>query len=100
MQTIPLNSEPNQELTAFLDNTRYTLRIKEAAGRMAADVSIDGVLILQGVRLLAGQPVIPYAYLQRGNFIVLTADEAEPGWREVGTTQTLVYLSPEELAAL
>ena len=100
MQIIPLFPEANQEFTVHLDGTRYVLRFKAANGVMVADVIIDDVLVLSGSRILAGEPLIPYEYLQVGNFTVLTTNDELPDWREFGATQTLIYASPAELAAL
>lgn len=100
MQVIPLTAEPNQEFTVRLSDRRFTLRLKEANGVMVADVTIDDLVKLEGTRVLAGEPIIPYAYLEAGNFMVLTDNDALPDYREFGTTQTLVYLTPEEIAAL
>lgn len=100
MRNIPLTQDPNQELTVRLDDRRYTLRLKAANGVMVADVSIDGAVILRGTRVLAGEPIIPYVYLQDGNFILLTVDDALPDYAQFGVTQSLVFLSAEEIAAL
>lgn len=100
MQEIPLSSEPNQSFTLRLDGTRYGLTLKEANGCMVADVEIDGVVVLTGQRIVAGTPIIPYRYIQVGNFVLLTTDDALPDYREFGSTQSLIYASPVELAAL
>lgn len=100
MQNIPLAAEPNQEFTVRLDDTRYDLRLKEANGVMVADVTIDDVVTITGTRVLAGEFVIPYLYMARGNFLLLTNGDELPDWREFGSSQSLVYMSPEEFAAL
>lgn len=100
MRNIPLTQDPNQELTVRVGDRRYTLRLKSTNGVMVADVSIDGAVILRGTRVLAGEPIIPYVYLQDGNFILLTVDDALPDYAQFGVTQSLVFLSAEEIAAL
>lgn len=101
MQTIPLEPIPNQEFTLRLDDHSFTLRIKEATGVMVADVTVDGVLILSATRVLAGAPVIPYAYLSgSGNFIMLTEAGDLPHWSQFGVTQRLVFASASEIASL
>lgn len=100
MDVIPLTAEANQEFTVRLSDHRFTLRIKEANGVMVADVTIDDVLRLSGTRVLAGEPIIPYEYLAEGNFIIITDGDALPDYTQFGVTQTLVYLSAAEIAAL
>jgi len=100
MQEIPLTAEPNQEFTVRLSDRRFSLRIKEAGGVMVADVTVDEAVRLEATRVLAGEPLIPYEYLEAGNFMLLTDGDALPAWAEFGVTQFLVFLSPEEIAAL
>lgn len=96
MQEIPLTAEPNQEFTVRLDDYRYVLRIKEARGVMVADVTIDDVVVLSASRIVAGWPLIPYAYLTTGNFVLLTVNDELPDWRQFGLTQSLIYAGPDE----
>lgn len=100
MQNIPIAAEPNQEFTVRLDDTRYAIRLKEANGVMVADFTIDDVVTITGTRVLAGEFLIPYLYMMRGNFVLLTVGDALPDWQEFGQSQALVYMSPEEFAAL
>lgn len=100
MRLIPLANTPNQSFTVQLDNVRWELVVRTARGCMCADVDRDNVALLRGVRLVAGQPIIPYAYLQTGNFIFLSVDDALPDWSQFGVSQTLVYFSAAEIAAL
>lgn len=100
MEAISLQPIPNQELNVRLDGRRFGLRIKEAAGVMVADVSVDGVTILEAVRIVAGTPIIPYRYLEAGNLLLLTDGGDLPDYAQFGVTQSLVYLSAAEIAAL
>lgn len=99
MRNIPIAAEPNQEFTVRLDDTRYTIRLKEANGVMVADFVLDDVVTLSATRVLAGELLIPYLYMARGNFVLLTVGDALPDWREFGASQSLVYMSPEEFLA-
>lgn len=100
MDLVELERIPNQELSVRLADRRFVLRIKEAAGVMVADVTVDGETILQGSRIVAGTPIIPYEYLGAGNLLLLTDDGELPDYTQFGVTQTLVYLSAAEIAAL
>lgn len=100
MRNIPLAPIANQSLSVRLDNQRLVLRIKEAEGVMVADLERDGVAVISGVRVLAGEPIIPYRYLERGNFMLNTLDGELPDWRMFGATQSLVYLTEADIEAL
>lgn len=98
MRTIPLDAVPNQQVSINIGENRWTLRIKEATSSMIADVSLNDQPLLYGIRFCVGTPLIPYRYLAGfGNFLLLTNNEELPDWRKFGSTQTLVYVDPEEL---
>ena len=100
MRIVPLASVPNQAITVTLDGTRWSLAFKDCAGVTCVDVARDSVPILSAVRALAGEPVIPYRYLQTGNFLFLTSDDQLPEYALFGVSQVLVYLSAAEIAAV
>lgn len=100
MDLVNLERVPNQELSVRLAGRRFVLRIKEAAGAMVADVTVDGEVVLLASRIVAGTPLIPYRYLEAGNLLLLTDDGQLPDYAQFGVTQTLVYLSAAEIAAL
>ncbi len=99
MQTIPIQAIPNQTLTVTLDDTRYSLTFKEIDGSMAATISINDVRIISGFEIVAGGLLIPYRYLENGNFTFVTAEDAIPYYNEFGETQSLIYISQAELDA-
>ncbi len=100
MINIPLQALANQSFTFSADNFRYEVTIKEASGLMAVTVSIDDVAVISGQRALAGVPLIPYRYLEQGNFIFITEDDENPYYTNFGSSNSLVYASPSELRAL
>jgi len=100
MDVVGLERIPNQEFSVRLGGRRFVLRIKEAAGVMVADVLVDGEIVLLGTRIVAGTPIIPYRYLEAGNLLLLTEGGQLPDYAQFGITQTLVYLSAAEIAAL
>lgn len=100
MIDVAIQALPNQSLSIQLDGMRYDILIKEANGCMVASVIRDGVTLVDGVRLVAGAPVLPYRYQESGNFALTTTDEELPYYTMFGVTQFLVYLSADELAAL
>lgn len=98
-QRIPLANLQSQRFTVTLDGDIYTLRIKAVPAGLICDISINEEVILQGHRIVGGSPLIPYTYLERGNFIfVSSVANAEPDYRQFNETQNLYYLSPSEIA--
>lgn len=98
MMDIELQAVANQSLSVQLDGARYDVTLREAGGVMAADVARDGVALVTGARVLAKVPLLPYAYQQVGNLVILTEDDAFPYYTEFGQTQFLVYVTPDEIA--
>jgi hypothetical protein len=98
MRDIPLTATPNQSLSVAINGNRWALTIKEARGCMVADVVLNDVVLLQGIRFAVGTPLIPYRHLQgSGNFLLLVDDEQLPDWRLFGSSQQLVYVAPGEV---
>lgn len=102
MQTIDLAPVQNQTLTTTLDGDFYNIGIYLAAGIMACDISKNNVVLQTGMRVLAGEFVIPFFCYQGigGNFMMLTNNEELPDYTQFGITQTLIYMTAQEIAAL
>ena len=104
MIQVPLQAIPNQSLSIQFDNKNYDLEIRACnsgdALVMAFDVAIDNVLIVQGIRSIANYPIIPYAYLQNGNFVLLTSDDDLPDYTKFQISQYLIYASQAEIEAI
>lgn len=101
-QNIPIETIPNQSLSIQLDEIRYGIRFRDIGGMMSADISIDDQLIIEGLRVVGGFPLIPYKYLEGdgGNFIFLTELGDLVYWDQFAITQSLLYFSAEELKAI
>jgi len=101
-QRIPLEAIPNQSLTIRLEDRRYEIAFNFAGDIMAADITRDDVVVIQGIRCVAGTPILPYEYLEEesGNFIFQTENDNLPDYTRFGDTQVLLYFSNSELEAL
>lgn len=105
MQIIPLQPLPAQTFNIIVDEVSYdfTIRATATAANPSApiiyDITIDGVLELAGFRLVAGQFLIPYKYLERGgNFIFLLPDGADFDYSEFGKSEILYYFNAAEVS--
>ncbi len=100
MQTIPLKPVPSQSFSLTLDGNLWDVTIKLTRGVMSCSFTLNGQPILSNILAVAGYRLIPYDYLQNGNFAFITMNSEIPDYQKFGTTQQLVYISPAELAAL
>lgn len=101
MLELDLQATANQQFTAELNGRRVDMTFKAATNIMIVDIAVDEEIILRGHRLVAGEPMIPYRYLnQWGNLVLLTENDELPWWEQFGVTQFLVFLFPSEIEAL
>lgn len=101
MLNIPLQAVPNQTFSIQLDENNYNIRIHDCGGDiMSVSVSIDNVVIIEGVRAVNGTPIIPYTYLENGNFAFLTMNDEYPHWSRFAVDQFLFYASQDEIDAI
>lgn len=100
MNIIPLQPIPNQRLRIPLSGRRFELVIKGIEEYITVDVLIDGEVVLEGIRAVAGTPIIPYRYLEYGNILFITENDEYPNWRLFNSSQRLVYLTPDEIGEL
>lgn len=100
MRIIELAATPNQSFSVTLEGNRWDFVIKQAVTSMIADVTLNEVVRLTGIRIVAETPIIPYEYLQgAGNFIILTENEEIQYWERFGVDQIMVFATPEEIEA-
>lgn len=64
---------------------------------MYFDLIRNNVPIILGGKLISYAFLIPYRYLENGNFVLLTANEEYPDYTQFGITQLLIYLPQAEL---
>ena len=102
MRQIPLQSVPNQSLSFTQDENRWEVTIKQAATSMIADVTINDVRVISGVRIPGDDFILPYTYMGvlQGNLMLTTQQELLPDWELFGQTQQLFYWTPDEMKAL
>lgn len=96
MIDITLSAIPNQTVAIRLEDRQYSITVQETRGVMSATITRDDVLIVSGMRMVAGSPIIPYQYLENGNFVVITENDELPDYTLFGNTQSMVYVSTAE----
>lgn len=61
----------------------------------------DGEVIFNnGFRIVNGAPLIPYKYLESGNFAFQIPDNETPNYENFQSTQFLFYATQEEIEAV
>lgn len=96
-EIIDIQAIPSQTVSATLGGERYDITLKSTGSIVAADVSRDGVTIITGQRVVAESPIIPYSYLETGNFLILTEDSDPPDYTKFGDSQVLYFASSSDL---
>jgi len=100
MITLVLEQTPNQTLHFSNNGVRYDATIKDINGIMSVDMSINLVPVITGHRIGAGIPFLPYKYIEDGNFMIVTENDELPYWDKFGDTQTLFFVSADEIEAI
>ena len=96
---IPISSVPSQSFPVTIDNNLFVIGIRYTSGVMSVSISINGVDVIDNIRAVAGSPLIPSQYQENGNFMFLTQNFQLPIYTQFNVSQSLIYLSPSELAA-
>jgi len=94
MIEISLAQEPNQSISVVLDGNRWDIVIKVGNNMMYADFTMNDVVLVRSIRLLADQAALPHGYLAiPGNFVLYTINDENPWWEKFGSSQSLLYQS-------
>ena len=99
-EVLELRQIKSQRVSIRLGENLYDLRVYSIPGGMAFDMIRDEATILSGFRIVPGTPLIPYKYLESGNFMLIIPDNELPDYNQFGLTQNLIYFSDDELVAV
>lgn len=101
MFIIPLTTDPAQRFTAVMEGSTvaFELRWLHLADVWAMDLSIDGVDLLHGQRLVMNLDMLEAHNFNIGGLLCYAAEEAgrRPGREELGIRVQLVHLTQAEL---
>jgi hypothetical protein len=98
MQSLPIQSIPNQAFSIVLDDNKWDFVIKTTNGTVSVSLSRNNIPVISNLRAVAGMRIIPAQYEESGNFAIITLNQELPDYTMFGTSQILVYISAEELA--
>ena len=98
MRELSLQARPNQNFTASVGDAAWDIELKACDTYMAVSLWRNGELIIQGQRIVAREPFIPYRHLSiNGNFVIFGDNDDDPDWRKFGESQQLFFFEPGEL---
>lgn len=98
--SIPIQPLPNQEFTVSLDGNTWDITLKTTNGVTVVTLVLNGNTLIENAIAAAGAMIIQYQYLENGNFFFVTQNYELPDYTQFGTTQSLIYASASELAAI
>jgi hypothetical protein len=96
MLVIPLIQTPNQLLSFNADGAIWSIQVYQTISFMCADISLNNVPLINGVRCFGGIPLMPYTYMYQpdyGNFVF----DTDADWNNFGASCNLFYLDSAEL---
>ncbi len=100
MQVIPLQAIPNQRFSLTLGNDAYDFRLNTCVNITTLSLMRNQAIILLGERIPPDTPIIPYRYLEAGNFILVTQNGEYPLFSQFGITQFLAFFTQDEIDAI
>lgn len=104
MLIVPLQNIPTQSFSVQIDQIIFDFLITtcliDNAQIQAITLTRDNVVIVSGQRAVSGEFIIPYQYLENGNFFISTENDEYPDYNKFGISQFLIYFSQSELNTL
>lgn len=100
MLQLELEAAPNQAFSTVLDGLLYDIEIKETNKVMSVSITRSGIPLVSNMRVVNSIPLLPYIYLQKGNFIFYASNDDIIYYDQFGITQFLLYATQAEIGAL
>lgn len=100
MIQIPIQAVPNQSFSSILDGNTWDFILKSVEGTTVVSLTRNGTSVLESARAAAGSLIIPSQYEESGNFFFVTQNFELPFYTRFNVSQSLLYASAAELAAL
>ena len=97
MEQIDIQALPNQSFSYTNGDNTFDLLIKEANGSMYMSITVNGTDIIDSVRIMPNQVIIPYLHLETGNFVITAQGDDNVYYDQFGVTQNLIYLTASDL---
>ena len=100
MELVTLKAISSQRFNITLSGNSYDIRIFSTEGGMACDISINGVSVISGFKMINDVPLLVYPHQEiSGNLVLSLPDDETPNYEGFGSSQFLYYLNAEEAAS-
>lgn len=100
MMNVPVQIVPNQEFTISLDDNTWDISLKMVNGTIVVTLIFNNITLVENTLAVAGSLIIQPQYLEAGNFFFVTQNFELPDYTQFGITQSFIYVSAAELAAV
>ncbi len=100
MQSVPIQAVPQQTLS-YIDpsGNQWNISITLVGSQMAFTLTLNNTVLVENITAVAGYRIIPYNYLENGNFVLITQNKQIPDYTQFGITQQLIFLTQAEIDA-
>lgn len=84
-----------------IDDNQWDISLRLTNGTISTTISLNQVVIVENLRVVANSLILPYLYEEsgNGNFILSTQNFQIPDYTQFSITQMLFYITPDELTA-
>ena len=97
MELVTLKAISSQRFNITLSGNNYDIRIFSTEGSMACDISINGVSIISGFKMINDVPLLVYPSQEvSGNLVLSLPDDETPNYEGFGLSQFLYHLNAAE----
>lgn len=98
---IEIKAIANQSIKISAGGARWEIILNDCDGFMVSSIRKDGVAITDGIRIVYGTPLLPYKYMEQGNFVLyMDSSRDRAAYQRFGIDQFLYYIDQEGIDAL
>lgn len=99
MYLIELDKIPNQTFTVMIDNTNYQVALRTIKGLTYISVWANGEVLFYNQLCMPNSFVNPFNYVStNGKFYFKSTTNDYPYFKDFGVTQTLYFLTKDEIS--
>lgn len=98
MELVSIDAIPSQQFTVTLGGNNYGIKLYSIDGHMSYDLSIDGVEIVTGFKMVNDVPLLAYRHQEiNGNLLLQIPVDEIPDYTRFSISQFLFYLTESEI---
>ena len=99
MRTIPLQALRSQSISVELAGQQCTIRLIQRQSFLYMDLTVDGLVVMQGVPCLYANKMVRYSYLGfTGDLVFMdNSGQSQPSYDGLGDRFPLYYMEASDL---